>query len=309
MLVVRRLVLSPDSLQVTARVRVRVASLLIFAGVFGCAVRARAQQEPPYFVTYSSVMEEPGNLEIENQNIVASPKNANAFFAPTVEFEYGVTAWWTAEAYIQGQTTKNDSTVFTGFRFESRFRPVPREYRINPVLYVEYEDVNAADKSFLEITGNTSIATLQVSNAALRNEVERSIETKLILSSNAKGWNLSENFIAEKAVNETEPWEFGYALAAAHPLALHGSSRPCSFCRQNFNAGAELFGGLGTTDSFGLKQTEQYLGPTLAFNASRGVTLKFSPEFGLNDNSAGVLWRFGVSYEIQQFRDWFRRSK
>jgi hypothetical protein len=309
MLVVRRLVLSPDSLQVTARVRVRIASLLIFAGVFGCAVRARAQQEPPYFVTYSSVMEEPGNLEIENQNIVASPKNANAFFAPTVEFEYGVTAWWTAEAYIQGQTTRNDSTVFTGFRFESRLRPVPREYWINPVLYVEYEDVNAADKSFLEITGNTSIATLQVSNAALRNEVERSIETKLILSSNAKGWNLSENFIAEKAVNETEPWEFGYALAAAHPLALHGSSRPCSFCRQNFNAGAELFGGLGTTDSFGFKQTEQYLGPTLAFNASRGVTLKFSPEFGLNDNSAGVLWRFGVSYEIQQFRDWFRRSK
>jgi hypothetical protein len=205
MTVVRRLVLSPDSLQVTARVRVRIASLLIFAGVFGCAVRARAQQEPPYFVTYSSVMEEPGNLEIENQNIVASPKNANAFFAPTVEFEYGVTAWWTAEAYIQGQTTKNDSTVFTGFRFESRLRPVPREYWINPVLYVEYEDVNAADKSFLEITGNTSIATLQVSNAALRNEVERSIETKLILSSNAKGWNFSENFIAEKAVNETEP--------------------------------------------------------------------------------------------------------
>ena len=69
----------------------------------------RAQQEPPYFVTYSSVMEEPGNLEIENQNIVASPKNANAFFAPTVELEYGVTAWWTAEAYAQGQKTANDS--------------------------------------------------------------------------------------------------------------------------------------------------------------------------------------------------------
>lgn len=145
-------------------------------GVLLCAASAKAQQEPPYFVTYSSVLEEPGSLEIENQNIAASPKNANAFFAPTVEFEYGVTGWWTAEAYVQGQTTRNDSTVFTGFRFKSRFRPVPREYWINPVLYVEYEDVNAADKSFLEVTGNTSIATLAVSNAALRNEVERSIE-------------------------------------------------------------------------------------------------------------------------------------
>ena len=96
-------------------------------GVLLSAASARAQQEPPYFVTYSSVMEEPGNLEIENQNIAASPKNANAFFAPTVEFEYGVTAWWTAEAYLQGQVTANDSAVFTGFRFESRFRPLPRD--------------------------------------------------------------------------------------------------------------------------------------------------------------------------------------
>lgn len=269
----------------------------------------RAQQEPPYFVTYSSVLEEPGNLEIENQNIAAGPKNANGFFAPTVEFEYGVTAWWTAEAYLQGQATDHDSTIFTGFRFESRFRPLPREYWINPVLYVEYEDVNKADKSFLEITGNSSFTDLQVPSAALRKEVERSIEGKLILSSNVKGWNLSENIIAEKAVNEAEAWEFGYALAAARPLSLKGSSRPCTFCRQNMDAGAELFGGLGTRYNFGLGQTEQYAGPALAFNTPKGITYKFSPEFGLNDNSVAVLWRFGVSYEIQQFRDLFRRSK
>jgi hypothetical protein len=285
-----------------------LAACAVATALFACRP-ARAQQEPPYFVTYSSVLEEPGNLEIENQNIAAAPKNANGFFAPTVEFEYGVTAWWTAEAYLQGQTTEHDSAVFTGFRFENRFRPLPREYWINPVLYVEYEDTNAADKSFLEITGNTTIATQQVANATLRKEVERSIEGKLILSSNAKGWNFSENIISEKAVNENESWEFGYAVAAARPLSLKGSSRPCTLCRQNLSAGAELFGGLGTRYTFGLKQTEQYAGPTLALNAPNGLTYKFSPEFGLNDNSAAVLWRFGVSYEIQQVRDWFRRSK
>jgi hypothetical protein len=118
--------------------RCRLSFLVCFFS--GCLVlggrAAEAQQEPPYFVTYSSVLEEPGNLEIENQNIAAAPKNANAFFAPTVEFEYGVTAWWMAEAYLQGQTTKNDSTVFTGFRFENRFRPLPRQYWINPVTTV-----------------------------------------------------------------------------------------------------------------------------------------------------------------------------
>ncbi len=287
--------------------RLAVLSLLAVC-LFSVASQAVAQ-EPPYFVTYSSALEEPGNLEIENQNIAAAPKNANAFFAPTVEFEYGVTAWWTAEAYVQGQVTANDSAVFTGFRFESRFRPLPREYWINPVLYVEYEDVNKADKSFLEVTGNGSIATLQVPNAILAKEIERSIETKLILSSNIKGWNLSENFIAEKALNESEAWEFGYALAGSRPLALAGSAKSCTFCRQNFAAGAELFGGLGTSDGFGVAQTEQYLGPTIALNTPSGFTYKFSPEFGLNDNSAGVLWRFGVSYEIQQFRDLFRRTK
>lgn len=270
---------------------------------------AQAQQEPPYFVTYSSVMEEPGNLEIENQNIVAAPKSQNAFTAPTVEFEYGTAAWWTTEFYLQGQGTANDSTVFTGFRVENRFRPLPREYWINPVLYVEYEDVNGADKSFLEITGNDSIQEKQPANQVLRAQVEHSVEGKLILSSNLKGWNISENIISEKDVNQSNPWEFGYALAAAHPLAVAASSRRCVFCRQSIDAGAELFGGLGTRYSFGLRQTEQYAGPTMALNIPHGWTFKFSPEFGLNDNSAGVLWRFGASYEIQQFRDWFRRSR
>ena len=208
---------------------------------------ASAQQEPPYFVTYSSVLEEPGNLEVESQNIAAGIKNANGFFAPTVEFEYGVRAWWTSEVYLQGQATNNDSVIFTGFRFENRFRPLPREYWINPVLYFEYEDVSAADKSFLEITGNTSVTTLQASNAVLRKEVERSLEEKLILSSNVKGFNISENFISEKAVNDSEPWSFGYAAAIAHPLTVSGGSKPCTFCRQNMNAGVELFGGPGNT--------------------------------------------------------------
>jgi hypothetical protein len=283
--------------------------LSISACFFSVTQPAGAQLEQPYFVTYSALLEEPGNLEIENQNIAAAPKDANAFFAPTVEFEYGVTAWWTAEAYIQGQTTANDSAIFTGFRFENRFRPLPREYWINPVIYVEYEDVNAGDKSFLEITGNTSIATLQVPNAALRKENEHAIEGKLILSSNVKGWNFSENFIGEKEVNHNESWQFGYALAGSRPLALAGAGKPCIFCRENFAAGAELFGGLGSRYNFGVGQTQQYCGPTIALNTASGFTYKFSPEFGLNHNSAGVLWRFGVSYEIQQFRDLFRRTK
>ncbi len=293
---------------VSIRVRTFAAALIFLGLIFAGCHKAYAQLEQPYFVTYSSTLEEPGNLEIENQNIAAGPENTNGFFAPTIELEYGATAWWTTEGYIQGQVTAHDSAVLTGFRFENRFRPIPRELWINPVIYVEYENVNKADKSYLEITGNTSKTNLQIPNAALRNELERSVEAKLILSSNVKGWNFSENIISEKAVNEAESWEFGYSLGASRPFALRASARQCTFCLQNWAGGVELFGGLGTRYNFGLGQTEQYLGPTVALNSQHGLTYKFSPEFGLNDNSVGVLWRFGVSYEIQQFRDIFRRK-
>ncbi len=209
---------------------------------------------------------------------------------------------------MSGQHTSNDSTVFTGFRWENRFRPLLHDHFINPVLYFEYENLNQADRSFLEIVGHDGISDLRLTNAQGRSETERSLEMKLILSSNAKGWNISENFIAEKALNESEPWEFGYALGVSRPLALAASGRPCVFCRENFAAGAELYGGLGDLDGFGLHATSHYAGPALAFNIPRGPTISFSPSFGLNANSVGVIYRIKLSYELQQISGWFRRG-
>jgi hypothetical protein len=277
--------------------------LLVFA--FSAKVRA---QEPPYFVTYSDVMEEPGNLEISYKGINAAPKNANSFNSATVEFEYGLKAYWTTEVYLSGQKTQNDSTIFTGYRWENRFRPLMRTHFINPVLYIEYEDHNEADRSFLEVMDHDSITDLYPPNAETRAQRERGLELKLILSSNTHGWNISENFISEKVLNESEPWEFGYALAVSRPLTLKAGAKNCVFCRENFSAGLEMYGGLGTTDSFGWRQTSQYLAPILQFNIPEGPSIGFEPSFGLNDNSVGVLWRFKVSYEIEQLFGRFWRN-
>jgi hypothetical protein len=274
---------------------------------FVASTRAAQAQEKPYFVTYSSDLEEPGNLEVALKGLTASPKDANSFVSPTIELEYGATAWWTTEVYGQGQATENDSTVFTGFRWENRFKPLPSEHWINPVLYVEYERVSNADKSILEITGHDGISRFQVNNGQTHGIIEKSIEGKLILSSNFKGWNVSENIIAEKNISN-EPWEFGYSLGAARPLVLIASPRKCYLCLQNIDAGAELYGGLGDRYSFGLKQTSQYAGPTFGYRPPKGPTVSFAPQFGLNDNSLGVLWRFKVSYEVQQIRDIFRKK-
>jgi hypothetical protein len=280
--------------------------LLVMGAVLSSTGILQAQ-EKPYFVTYSTDLEEPGNLEVALKNLAASPKDGNAFYSPTLELEYGATAWWTTEVYAQGQHTENDTTVFTGFRWENRFRPLPREYWVTPVIYVEYEHVSDADKSILEITGHDTISRFQVNNDQSHGVVEKSIESKLILSSNFKGWNVSENFIAEKNLSD-EPWEFGYALGAARPLTLTARARQCHFCAQNFDAGAELYGGLGDRYSFGLKQTSQYAGPTFDYRTPNGPTISFAPQFGLNDNSIGVLWRFKVSYEVQQLRDLFQKK-
>jgi hypothetical protein len=279
----------------------RNISLILLGLLLFCA-GASAQEN--YFVTYSHQMEEPGNLEIGLRTVSARPKGGNAFVGSAIEFEYGVKAWWTAELYLDGQHTTRESTVFTGYRIENRFRPLQREHWINPVLYVEFGNINGADKSLLEIMGHDGNADLVGRND--RSEKKREVELKLIASSNFKGWNMSENFIAEKNL-KNEPWEFGYAVGFGRPLSLKASPRQCTFCRENFSLGAEMYGGLGDRYSFGLHDTSHYIAPVLGLRAPSGMTFKISPGFGLNGNSNGFSLRAGVAYEFEQLASSFRR--
>jgi len=261
---------------------------------------AALAQEKPYFVAYDHYLEEPGNLEIEYFSTFGTQSGGNNFHAFWTEFEYGATAWWTTEFYLDGQTTFNESTLFTGFRWENRFRPLKREHFINPVLYVEYENKNGADKILKEVEGHDVDSDFLISNAEARKEHIHEVELKLILSSTFKGWNFTENTLVGKNLSNS-PWEFGYALGASRPLSLKASAKRCTLCPQNFIGGVEMYGGLGDRRSFGLHDTSQYLAPVLAWNLPSGWTLRISPGFGLNDNSHQFLMRWGVSREITGF--------
>src|SRR5438094_6518767 len=103
---------------------------------------AIAAAADPYFVTYTHTLEEPGNLEVATNLVSASPKGGNPFLNTLVEIEYGVKGWWTTELYLSGQSTRNEGSLFTGYKLENRFRPLLREHWINPVIYVEYADTN-----------------------------------------------------------------------------------------------------------------------------------------------------------------------
>jgi len=269
---------------------------------------ARAQ-ESPYMVTYDHYLEEPGSLEVEYFSTLGTQRGGNNFHAYWLEFEYGAKAWWTTELYLDGQTTFHDSTHFTGFRWENRFRLLKREHFINPVIYVEYEQISEADKIMKEVEGHDVQADDAEPNSDLAGNHNHELELKLLLSKTFNGWNVAVNPLATKNLSPNDPWEFGYALGASHPLALKASSRGCNFCRENFIAGVEMYGGLGDAESFGLHETSHYLAPAVAWNLPSGWTFRLSPGFGLNNNSHRLLLRWGVSREFTGFgemvRQWF----
>jgi hypothetical protein len=245
-------------------------------------------------------MEEPGNLEIGTKNVTGNPGDGNRFLGHSTELEYGVKGWWTSELYLDGQATQREGTFFTGYRWENRLRLLWREHWINPVFYVEFENINGANKSLLEIVNHDGKDDIATPVGQSRQEKKREVETKLILSSYFKGWTIAENFIAEKNVGHA-PYEFGYAAGISRPLGLVARAERCNFCPENFQVGVEMYGGLGTHSDFGVHGTSQYLAPTVAWTLASGASFKISPVFGITDPSARFLVRFGVSYEIAQF--------
>lgn len=260
----------------------------------------------PYIVTYDHYLEEPGNLEVEYFSTFGTQHGGKDFHAFWTEFEYGVTAWWTTELYLDGQTTFSDSTVFTGFRLENRLRLLEREHLVNPVLYVEYEQISGADKILKEVEGHDVESDFSESNGALRGDHDHELELKLLLSSTFKGWNVALNPIFTKNLSPSEPWEFAYAVGAGRPLALKALPKHCNLCRENFIAGIEMYGGLGDAQSPGLNNTSHYLAPAIAWNLPSDWTLRLSSGFGLNDNSHRLLLRWGVSREFPGFGEMLR---
>jgi hypothetical protein len=270
-------------------------ALLLLAATPGFA------QESPYFVTYDHHLEEPGNLEIETYTTSGIPRaGQNAFVAPYMELEYGVTGRWTSELYLEGEGTVGDSAVFTGWRLENRFRPLKREHFINPVLYVEYEDINEASKILKEIEdGGPNVSS---PNSELQPVKVHELEVKLILSSTVHDWNIAGNFITAKNLSRDEGYEFGYAFGIARPLATLASGNACRFCRENFIAGIEIYGGLGSTvDGFGPHDTAHYVAPVMSWQMTDNGSLRFSPGIALTGRGSPVLLRFGYSYEIRGF--------
>jgi hypothetical protein len=265
-----------------------------------CCLAAPASavaQDRAYFVTYDHYLEEQGNLEIAVANTGGLPRGGHsAYNAPWLELEYGVRGWWTTEFYLEGIASAHDGSGLTGWRVENRFRPLEGEHRFNPVFYVEYEHTNEASRIQKEVVGSGALDFEPI--ADLRREYTRELEAKLIVSSALRSWNVSENFIVEKNLSEDEGLEFGYSVGVSRSLGSLARGEACRFCAENFVAGVEAYGGLGSTQSASLGETRHYVAPVLAWRATPRSTFKASVGVGVTRSSDRFLIRLGWATEL-----------
>jgi len=202
--------------------------------------------EGPFFVTYTHQMEEPGNLEFATKSVTGAPDGGVRFLGTAMEFEYGVKGWWTAEWYLDGQTTRSQSTLFTGYRWENRIRLLPREHWINPVLYVEFENINGADKTLLEVVNHDGKDDLAAPNDEARREKQREVEAKHFCEAMT---NIDHVHLACFQCGRIEEFtshlferlkaEISRQKGFSHPGRTPGGRRRCSHCRALAHSCAE----------------------------------------------------------------------
>jgi len=70
------------------------------------------------------------------------------------------------------------------------------------------------------------------------------------------------------------------------------------FCRENFVAGVEAYGGLGSSMERGLDETLHFIAAVTGWRVTPRSTLKVSTAFGLTDVSDRFLLRVGYAYEF-----------
>lgn len=173
-----------------------------------------------YFVTYNHYIDK-GELELMLMNDFTDPSKfrreddgQHSYFSQMIELEYGVTEQWATEFMVEAfEEPGTGQSRFTGFRWENRYRLFKQEVPLNPMLYVEYEDLDPATRYKMEVSGWVRPPYKDTSPEPDR---ERILESRLVLSQDFGKLNLAFNWINESDLNASGFTAFGYALGARY---------------------------------------------------------------------------------------------
>jgi hypothetical protein len=233
-----------------------------------------------------------------------------------MEFEHGVTSYWTTAFYLEGDHIEGEEYEFGGWRFENRLRLFEDATIFNPVLYAEYESLRSAHRYLLTVTGRTDAAEEEeegesVNREEAEEETEHALETRLILGHDfSDRFNVAFNWINETNVNSGR-WEFGYAAGLNYVFYEAGKleaekapdfAPPGGWDLEKLTLGVELYGGLGDS-LLGLTidpgKTEQYLGINLQGEWENHMHVGIGGAFGLTDDSENAILRLTAGYEFE----------
>jgi len=169
-----------------------------------------------FFVTYNSRVEK-GELELMVMNDYTQPSTARRaegqgdYFSQMIELEYGVTDQYATELMIEWfADTESGQKKFTGFRWENRYRLFRDDLPLNPMVYVEYEDLDPATRFKMEVSGWVRPPYHESEEEPDR---ERILESRLILSDDIGPVNVAFNWISETDLGGGTT-AFGYSIGA-----------------------------------------------------------------------------------------------
>ena len=312
--------------------RAALAAIILFAGT------NRGWANGGYFVTYNSEVEK-GELELMLMNDFTSPSAARGeregfgqYWSHMLELEYGVSDRYATEFMVESfEDPVKHRAVFTGYRWENRYRLFKERVPLNPMVYAEYENLDPRTRYKMEVSGWIKPPYKEKEGESGR---ERILETRFIFSDKAGPLDIAFNWINESDLVSGET-AFGYSLGlmwmmqpendqrtaeapgAAYTCPMHHdvheakpgvcphcgmslvSSGPSSESRHGVGLGLELYGGLGDTRSFGLSPSRQehYFGPIFMYHINSRWMAHVQLANGLSHASDNLV-RFNIGYEF-----------
>lgn len=250
-----------------------------------------------FFVTYNSEIEK-GELELMLMNDITAPSHFRrdegfgTYMSHMIELEYGITSQLATEFMMEWfEDFETGDAAFTGFRWENRYRLFKNDVPLNPMVYVEYEDLDPRTRYKMEVSGWIDPPYAE---SAEEPDRERILETRLVLSQDVGPVNLAFNWINETDLASGDT-AFGYALGAM--WMLHGEHE--EHHGKGVGLGLEMYGALGDTKSFGLnpKRQEHYLGPIIMYHINKHWMTHAQLAIGLSKASDNLV-RVNFGYEF-----------
>jgi hypothetical protein len=270
-----------------------VANAALAVGLCSWATPARAANSG-FFSTYTSDVER-GEFELMLMNDFTRPSTFSReedgfgnYLSHSLELEYGVTDQFATELITEWfEEVGTGDEAFTGFRWESRYRLFKRTVPLNPMVYVEYEDLDPRTRNKMEVSG---WVRPPYTEATEDSERERELETRLVLSHDVGPLEVAFNWVNETDL-ESGTTAFGYSLGV---LWMRRMAQAVQIA-----LGLEAYGGLGDTTSFGFQpeRQEHYLAPTFMYHVDDGWMFQAQLAIGLSAASDQLV-RLGFGYEF-----------